>query len=57
MGGHGGRRKGDNMKDTYFDNVKVRLFTDCSNVNNYEEQKDLEPRKLWVRDFLGASNA
>lgn len=37
MGGHGGHRKGDNMKDTYFDNVKVRLFTDCSNVNNYEE--------------------
>lgn len=46
MGGHGGRRKGDNMKDTYFDNVKVRLFTDCNNVNNYEEQKDLERNRV-----------
>lgn len=46
MGGHGGRRKGDNMKDAYFDNVKVRLFTDCSNVNNYEEQKDLERNRV-----------
>lgn len=46
MGGHGGRRKGGTMKDTYFDNLKVRLFTDCSNVNSYEEQKDLERNRV-----------
>lgn len=38
--------KGGNMKDTYFDNLKVRLFTDCSNVNNCEEQKDLERNRV-----------
>lgn len=39
-------RKGGTMKDTYFDNLKVRLFTDCSNANNYEEQKDLERNRV-----------
>lgn len=39
-------RKGGTMKDTYFDNLKVRLFTDCSNVNSYEEQKDLERNRV-----------
>lgn len=46
MGGHGDRWKGGTMKDTYFDNLKVRLFTDCSNVNSYEEQKDIERNRV-----------
>lgn len=39
-------RKGGTMKDTYFDNLKVRLFTDCSNVNDCEKQKDLERNRV-----------
>lgn len=38
--------KGGDMKDTYFDNLKVRLFTDCSNVNDCERQKDLERNRV-----------
>ena len=28
------------MNSTYFDDLKIRLITYCSNVNNYEEQED-----------------
>lgn len=29
------------MKDTYFDTLKVRLYTDASNVNHYADIKDV----------------
>lgn len=34
------------MNDTYFDSLKVRLYTDCERVNDYEKQKDLERNRV-----------